>query len=141
MAASPELLVDETPRKTAASGSASSAALLPWLRTQSINVTRHSAALRPFRREEFGNGPAAPSESHIQVVNHLISTLRRGLLKMSRSLTAATITASGELSPSHLQRVVVHKDNAQRWVQGIEKIWDFYLELFGQRQSKYGDGC
>ena len=28
--------------------------LLSWLRTQSINVTRHAAALRPFRREEFG---------------------------------------------------------------------------------------
>ena len=26
------------------------------------------------------------------------------------------------------------KDRAHRWVQGIEKIWDFYFELFGQRQ-------
>jgi hypothetical protein len=38
-----------------------------------------------------------------------------------------------------LQRVVTRKDQAHRWVQGIEKIWDFYFELFGQRQGKYGD--
>jgi hypothetical protein len=47
--------------------------LLPWLRAQSINVTRHAAALRPFKRDEFGPGQAAPSEGHIQVVNDLIT--------------------------------------------------------------------
>jgi hypothetical protein len=36
--------------------------MLPWLRAQSINVTRHAAALRPFRREEFGTGAAIPSK-------------------------------------------------------------------------------
>ena len=35
--------------------------------------------------------------------------------------------------------MVSSKDKAHRWVQGIEKIWDFYFELFGQRQGKYGD--
>jgi len=114
-------------------------ALSPWLRAQSINVTRHAAALRPFRREEFGPGAAAPSEGHIQVVNKLISALRRGLLKMSRNVTTAIGIASEEPETANLQRVVVHKDKAHRWVQGIEKIWDFYFELFGQRQSQYGN--
>src|SRR6266478_325906 len=113
--------------------------LQPWLRAQSINVTRHAAALRPFRREEFGPGAAAPSEGHIQVVNRLISTLRDGLLKMSRRVTNTIVAASEEPSSPTLQQVVVHKDQAHRWVQGIEKIWDFYFELFGQRQSKYGE--
>ncbi len=113
--------------------------LLPWLRAQSTNVTRHAAALRPFRREEFGNGAASPSEGHIQVVNKMISTLRRGLLKMSKNVTTAIDKASEEPSSTHLQRVVIDKDKAHKWVQGIEKIWDFYFELFGQRQSKYGD--
>jgi hypothetical protein len=113
--------------------------LLPWLRAQSTNVTRHAAALRPFRREEFGNGAASPSEGHIQVVNKMISTLRRGLLKMSKNVTTAIDRASEEPSSAHLQRVVISKDKAHKWVQGIEKIWDFYFELFGQRQSKYGD--
>jgi hypothetical protein len=113
--------------------------LLPWLRAQSINVTRHAAALRPFKREEFGGGAAAPSEGHIQVVNQLITKLRRGLLKMSERVHDSIATASEMPSSSRLQRVVTRKDTAHRWVQGIEKIWDFYFELFGQRQGKYGD--
>jgi hypothetical protein len=35
-----------------------------------------------------------------------------------------------------LQALVHHKERAHRWVQAIEKIWDFYFELFGQRLSK-----
>src|SRR5580658_4711618 len=63
--------------------------LRPWLRAQAINVTRHAAALRPFRREEFGTTAASPSEGHIQAVNTLIGSLRRGLLKMSGRVTTA----------------------------------------------------
>lgn len=111
-----------------------------WLQAQSINVTRHAAALRPFRREEFGTGAASPSEGHLQVVNNLISRLRQGLLKMTRGVTHAIRAASEEPSSPRLQRVVVQKDQAHKWVQGIEKIWDFYFELFGQRQSMpYGE--
>ncbi|HTB97000.1 MAG TPA: hypothetical protein VK716_08310 [Terracidiphilus sp.] len=114
-------------------------ALMPWLRAQSINVTRHAAALRPFKREEFGNGPAAPSEGHIQVVNQLITKLRRGLLKMSQEVHDSIADASTSPTSTKLQDVVSSKDRAHRWVQGIEKIWDFYFELFGQRQGKYGE--
>jgi len=129
-------------RPKAASGAAP--VLLPWLRAQSINVTRHAAALRPFKREEFGTGPASPSEGHIQVVNQLITKLRRGLLKMSERVHDKIAKASEKPSSPRLQNVVTSKDRAHRWVQGIEKIWDFYFELFGQRQGKYGDwllGC
>jgi hypothetical protein len=113
--------------------------LLPWLRAQSINVTRHAAALRPFKREEFGPGAAAPSEGHIKVVNDLITNLRRGLLKVSERVHDSIAAAGDKPNSSRLQRVVSRKDKAHRWVQGIEKIWDFYFELFGQRQGKYGD--
>jgi hypothetical protein len=127
------------PRKRPGAVSGAPSVLLPWLHAQSVNVTRHAAALRPFRREEFGSGAAAPSEGHVQVVNHLISTLRRGLLKKTKSVTNAVAAASGEPSSARLQGVVIQKDQAHKWVQGIEKIWDFYFELFGQRQSKYGE--
>lgn len=134
------LRVEPLPRKGPRAAGAAPPVLLLWLRAQSINVTRHAAALRPFRREEFGTGPASPSEGHIQVVNNLISGLRRGLLKMSKNVGSAVSIASEEPSSPHLQRVVVHKDRAQKWVQGIERIWDFYFELFGQRQSMpYGE--
>src|SRR5580658_231686 len=106
-----------------------------WLRAQAINITRHAAALRPFRREEFGTGAASPSEGHIQAVNDVISKLRGGLLRMSKSVAKAVAAANEEPGSRNLQRVVLRKDRAHKWVQGIEKIWDFYFELFGQRQS------
>jgi len=112
-----------------------SSTLLPWLRVQSINVTRHAAGLRPFKREEFGTGAAAPSEGHIQAANRLISGLRRGLLNLAHRTAAAASAASEKPTSARLTEMVVHKDNAHKWVQGIERIWDFYLELFGQRLS------
>src|SRR3984885_1258594 len=141
MATLPEILPETTmrvkrpPRKRAGAAPV----LLPWLRAQSINVTRHAAALRPFKREEFGTGAAAPSEGHIQVVNQLITKLRRGLLKMSGKVHDSIDAAIETPSSPELQHVVASKDKAHRWVQGIEKIWDFYFELFGQRQGKYGN--
>ncbi|HVI08338.1 MAG TPA: hypothetical protein VND65_08600 [Candidatus Binatia bacterium] len=131
--------VETPPEKRPVAASAGSPVLLPWLRAQSINVTRHAAALRPFKREEFGPGQSAPSEGHIQAVNELIDGLRHGLMNMSRHVHDAIAVASERPSSRRLGRVVARKDRAQRWVQGIEKIWDFYFELFGQRQGKYGD--
>src|SRR5215469_10880654 len=75
--------------------------LRPWLRTQSINVTRHAAALRPFTREEFGTGSALPSEGHIQAVNFLITKLRQGLLQMSGNVSKAIAAVSDDLQSSH----------------------------------------
>jgi hypothetical protein len=115
------------------------AALLPWLRAQSINVTRHAAALRPFRREEFGSGAAAPTEGHIRAVNGLVRSLRTGLLKLTKTVTTASEAAVAEPTTAQLQRVVRSKERAHNWVQAIERIWDFYFELFGQRQSRFAD--
>jgi hypothetical protein len=118
--------------------------LLPWLCAQSLNVTRHAAALRAFRREEFGTGAAAPTEGHIQAVNTLMNSLRGGLLRMAGSVGKAVESAAGQANASNLQRVVRQKHHAHDWVQGIERIWDFYFELFGQRQGQYKDwllGC
>jgi hypothetical protein len=116
------------------------AVLLPWLRAQSINVTRHAAALRPFRREEFGTGDASPSEGHIQAANALIKSLRDGLLKHTKEVTSGVEAASQEPTTSRLQEVLTHKEHVHNWVRAIERIWDFYFELFGQRQSQpYAD--
>src|SRR5215472_11990898 len=84
------------PLRIEATGPRAPTVLTPWLRAQSINVTRHAAALRPFRREEFGGGAASPSEGHIQAVNTLMTTLRRGLLKMSQHVTDAAVAASAQ---------------------------------------------
>jgi hypothetical protein len=42
-----------------------------------------------------------------------------------------------EPTTAHLQEAVRKKEHAHRWVRGIEKIWDFYFEVFGQRQSRF----
>src|SRR6266508_5074608 len=78
------------PRRTAVSQPPDRvpATLPPWLRAQSVNVTRHAAALRPFRRDEFGTGDASPSEGHIQAANALIKSLRDELLKHTKEVTS-----------------------------------------------------
>src|SRR5580658_2962380 len=123
MATLPETLPETTmrvkrsPRQRLRVAAGPAPVLLPWLRAQSINVTRHAAALRPFKREEFGSGAAMPSEGHIQVVNQLITKLRRGLLKMSERVHDKIAIASEKPSPPKLRRVVASKDKAHRWVQ------------------------
>ena len=51
-----------------------------WTRVQAINVRRHEEALRPFRREEFGTGAAAPTDAHIGGVNDLLAHVARSKL-------------------------------------------------------------
>jgi hypothetical protein len=113
--------------------------LVPWLRAQSVNVTRHAAALRPFHRDEFGTGAATPTEAHIQAANSLISVLRQDLLRLTKKVSTSTDAAMHEPTSPRLQQVVSQKEHAHRWVQAIERIWDFYFELFGQRQSQFAD--
>lgn len=112
--------------------------LPPWLRAQSVNVTRHAAALRPFRQAEFGSGAVSPTEGHIRAANALITSLRNDLLKLTRQVTSAVNVAAREQRSSQLQQVLEHKEHAHSWVRAIERIWDFYFELFGQRQSQFG---
>jgi hypothetical protein len=83
---------------------------------QAINVTRHAAALRPFRRDEFGTGAAAPTPGHLETVNTLISSLRRGLLKLSKGVAATARQAAEEPVTARLQQLVNRKEKAHTWV-------------------------
>jgi hypothetical protein len=111
----------------------------PWIRAQGINVTRHAAALRPFRKGEFGTGAAAPSEGHLQAVNALLGQLRRELLAMSGQVRNASRQATAQPTTAQLQALVTSKQRAHDWVRAVERIWDFYFELFGQRQSVFAE--
>ena len=115
------------------------AALRPWLNIQTINAERHVQALRPFTRGEFGTGAALPTEAHLKAANDLIAALRPTLETITERLEQAILNAAQERTPAHFACVLVHKELAHRQVQKIEQIWDFYFELFGQRQSQYGD--
>jgi hypothetical protein len=111
--------------------------LQPWLRAQAINVSRHAAALRPFTRDEFGADASAPSEGHLGAVNALISRLRHGLVVLTRRTTQAAAYAARQPTVRLLQETVIRKARAHDQVRAIERIWDFYFELFGQRQGRY----
>jgi hypothetical protein len=111
----------------------------PWIRSQGISVTRHAAALRPFRTTEFGTGPAAPSEGHLEAVNALLVRLRQELLAVSEQVRSGAANAMAQPTTARLQELVSAKQRAHDWVRAIERIWDFYFELFGQRQSVFAD--
>jgi hypothetical protein len=127
------------PLRRGAVGPAPAPTLPDWLRAQSINVTRHAAALRPFRRGEFGTGGAAPTEGHLQAVNALIVQLRRELLRLAERVSTEGRAAAAQPTPARLQQVLRRKEHGHDWVRSIERVWDFYFELFGQRQSQYAD--
>jgi hypothetical protein len=112
--------------------------LRPWIRAQALNLSRHTLALHDFTREEFGTGAEMPTEGHIRAVNELMATLRAGLLRASRRMQTLARLAVEEPSSDKLETLVTHKHISHVRVQAIEKIWDFYFELFGQRQGRFG---
>jgi hypothetical protein len=120
-------------------GIAPSAVFDQFARAQALNTIRHVEALRPFRPDEFGTGPASPSEAHVQAANELISTLRRQLEVLADHVRRAADATVEAPTPANLQRLIVLKERAGGLVKGIERTWDYYLELFGQRQSRFGD--
>jgi hypothetical protein len=111
----------------------------PWLRAQGLNVTRHAAALRPFRAGEFGTGAAAPTAGHLQAVNALLGQLRGELLRQSEQVARQAREAAARPDTRRLQALLTSKELAHNWVREVERIWDFYFELFGQRQSVFAD--
>jgi hypothetical protein len=112
---------------------------LPWIRAQGINVNRHAAALRPFKTGEFGTGAAAPSDGHLLAVNQLITRLRSELLQRTRLTSEAAARAAAGPDPQHLTAMLVGKERSHQMVRAIEKVWNFYFELFGQRQTRVAD--
>ena len=107
---------------------------------QAVNVRRHFTALRDFNREEFGTSIARPSEGHIQAVNQLLAKLRRPLEKAVRDVELASQAAGlAGADDRDLARLLTLKSLAHDWVRPTERVWDFYFELFGQRQGAYGE--
>ncbi|MBD2157866.1 hypothetical protein [Leptolyngbya sp. FACHB-16] len=110
-----------------------------WLNIQSINLTRHAKSLRPFTKDEFGTGPASPSEAHIESVNRFIDKFRSNLVEMARWVDAAAAAARREPTTERLQVLLERKQKAGNRVLHAEGIWDFYFDLFVQRLSTFGE--
>jgi hypothetical protein len=114
--------------------------LLPaFISGQAVNVRRHLEALRDFRRDEFGTSIARPSEGHIQAVNVLLAKLRRPLDAAVRAVETASLRPAAPRSADQLDELLQLKSRAHDWVRATERVWDFYFELFGQRQGAYGE--
>jgi hypothetical protein len=113
------------------------AVLSPWLRMQALNLERHTKGLRPFTRAEFGSGAEAPSDGHILSVNQLMDRLRVDLVDGTKRMWRLAGAAIRRPEQPRLTALVDLKHRAHRRILAIEKIWDFYLELFGQRQSRF----
>ncbi|TCC31005.1 N-acetylmuramoyl-L-alanine amidase [Kribbella speibonae] len=110
-----------------------------YLSGQALNVRRHVTALRDFRRDEFGGQPARPSEGHVQAVNALLATLRGPLTTIVERLDRAADAAQTQPSPHRVGLALDLKTQAHDLVRATERVWDFYFELFGQRQSAFGE--
>ncbi|WAL69272.1 hypothetical protein ORV05_16365 [Amycolatopsis cynarae] len=111
--------------------------LRTWLLSQATNVERHLAALRPFRWSEFGDPATGPSRAHLIAVNETMATLRRPLLAATRQVRATAEAAAERPAPQRLEAMLAAKTRAQHWVRATERVWDFYLELFNQRQGAF----
>jgi len=117
--------------------------LAPWLADQVVNLSRHAAALRPFRAGEFGASPPGPSDGHREATNRLIRQLRQRLLKQSRQLRRSVkrVLDTDAQGISGLLRL---KTQALANVKHTEKIWQFYFDVFSQRATQIGPwllGC
>ena len=110
-----------------------------YLAGQSLNVRRHLEALRDFRREEFGTGVAAPSEGHIQAVNTLLARLRRPLAATVKDLADVSGLARREHDAAGINAALQLKTRAHDRVRATERVWDFFFELFGQRQGAFSE--
>lgn len=108
---------------------------------QGVNVRRHLEALRNFDPDEFGTSAARPTAGHIQAVNQLLERLRRPLEHAVTELEGAGRRARrGSASTADLHDLLRLKSRAHDWVRATERVWDFYFEIFGQRQQQpYGD--
>jgi hypothetical protein len=118
--------------------SAAQPVLGPWIRAQALNLARHTRALRDFRREEFGSGSEKPTTGHVLAVNQLMAKLRPVLVRRAIQMQHLATAAIKDPSSKRLTAAVTHKHYSHDSVRYIEKIWDFYFELFGQRQSPFG---
>jgi hypothetical protein len=110
-----------------------------YLSGQALNVRRHLDALRDFRRDEFGTQPARPSEGHVQAVNALLATLRGPLVTVVERLNRASDAAQARPTETRVGLALQLKTQAHDLVRATERVWDFYFELFGQRQSAFGE--
>lgn len=110
-----------------------------FVRSQVLDARQVARALSPFRPDEFGTGPASPSPAHIEAANTFLSGLQQALLRLTGMMDEPARAGIEQPTTENLQRFLQSKERAVRSAKELERIWDFYFELFGQRQTRYAD--
>lgn len=110
-----------------------------WLSIQGINLVRQARSIRAFEKGEFGTGPFAPSEAHIDAVNRFIDQFRTKVSEQARWAEAAATLARKEPTVERLQVLLKRKHQVGLRILYVEGIWDFYFDLFSQRLSSFGE--
>lgn len=118
----------------------SDSALNRFASAQAVNAACHVVALRPFHHDEFGAGPASPSAAHVRAANQLMVKLRKRLSALADQVGQASALSIEIPSTRHLQELLILKEGAGRQAKHLEQVWDFYLELFAQRQTRFANG-
>jgi hypothetical protein len=73
-------------------------------------------------------------------VNTLLTRLRQPLTRAVEQVEESSrLVQRGRPSTDQLAELLRTKSRAHDWVRATERVWDFYFELFGQRQSVYGE--
>ena len=110
-----------------------------FIRGQTLDIQQATKALRPFRRDEFGSAEASPSPAHIQKTNSFLAALQQSLVKFVKGIEPSAETSTRLPTPQNLQGFLTKKEMAVRGAKELERIWAFYFELFGQRQTRFAD--
>jgi hypothetical protein len=104
---------------------------------QRLNTYRDITALRPFKQDEFGTGAASPSQAHLAAANDLMSRLRKDLLTSYAGMKRVTERARQSQSSDDLKQLLRYKELINLRMKRLEGVWQFYLELFSQRQAPF----
>lgn len=111
-----------------------------FVQAQAINTRRDVASLRPFRQGDFGVHPAAPSPAHLDAANQLILRLHRPLQRLTQRIREEEAAREpAKYGEEDLKRVLHLRHVASNRAKIVERIWHYYLELFGQRQSRFAN--
>ena len=118
----------------APAGEASALPYFAW-RT-AVNADRYVSGMRPFREGEFGRGPNARDRSHLKTVNALIDAARRRQQVEERGLAlhARDLAGAGDKGRATLLNL---KERSETRARETEQIWEFYLNVFGQRTGSF----
>lgn len=111
--------------------------LAHWLDSQAVNAARAAAMIRPFARDEFGTDAASPGPAHLAAANRMIRRLRRLLVAAACTQTDASRIAAATPSRAALNDAARAKDAGTLAVAAIEKVWQFYRDIFEQRTTRF----